>query len=141
MRPKTIDPYIRSMESLLGNTRRPDVSFFKNGRIDITASVAKKLNLGNGDVIDIARCDRELYLYVKWRNHDVVGNHTARCKTTKSKERCANFRAFSVKLCASILEICNAENVVRLAAGDAIHVEGIGAAVPLVTRINLHNND
>lgn len=129
------------MESLLGNTRRPDVSFFKNGRIDITASIAKKLNLDNGDVIDIARCDRELYLYVKWRNCDVVGNHAARCKATKSNGRCANFRVFSVKLCASILEICGADKAARLAAGDAIHVEGLGVAVPLVTRINLHNND
>ena len=126
------------MESLLGNTRRTDVSFFKNGRIDITSHVAKLLELSEGDVIDVIKSDRELYIYVKWRNADIVGRHTARCYKTKSNVACANFRAFSVKLCASILDICGTDNVVRLPVGEQVNIEGIGIAVPLVTRINLY---
>lgn len=129
------------MESLLGNTRRPDVSFFKNGRIDITSNVAKMLDLSDGDVIDVVLCDKELYLYAKWRNADVVGSHTACCHKTKPNTECTNFRAFSVKLCASILDICGADEVVRLPAGEQVNIEGIGIAVPLVTRINLYKND
>lgn len=129
------------MESLLGNTRCPDVSFFRNGRIDITSRVARSLGIKDGDVIDIARYDRELYLYVKWRRDDVVGKHTAQCHATKRYRRCTNLRAFSVKLCKTILEIVGAEDVAKLAAGDAIEMQGVGVAVPLITRINLHTNE
>lgn len=129
------------MESLLGNTRRPDVSFYKDGRIDITSRVARSLNLCDGDVVDIAKSDRELYLYVKWRKADVVGKHTAQCRATKQHKSCTNFRLFSVKLCTTILDMCGAENTARLAAGSKVALEGIGDAVPLITRINLHNNE
>ena len=41
------------MESLLGNTRKHDLSFFRDGHIDITARVAKCINIEEGDIIDI----------------------------------------------------------------------------------------
>lgn len=125
------------MESLLGNTRRPDVSFFSDGRIDINSRVALSLGLCNGDVVDIAKNEREVYLYVKWRGSDVIGKHTAQCRATKPHASCTNFRAFSVRLCTAILDICKAKDVARLAAGDKVTLEGIGSAIPLITRINL----
>lgn len=128
-------------ESLLGNTRKPDVSFFKNGRIDITSRVARALDLADGDVVDVVRCGSEMYLYVRWRSEDIAGKHTAQCHLTKSGKDCHNFRAFSVKLCRAILRCCADVSVVRLAAGDKVVIEGIGTAIPLITRINLHNND
>lgn len=135
-----IDHY-SDKESLLGNTRKPDVSFFKDGRIDITSRVARALDLADGDVIDVVRCGSEMYLYVRWRGQDVAGKHTAQCHLTKTRRTCHNFRAFSVKLCRAILEHCADANTARLAAGDKVDIEGIGAAIPLITRINLHSND
>lgn len=125
------------MESLLGNTRRPDISFFCDGRIDITSRIARCLGLRDGDVVDIIKKEKEVYLYIKWRGSDVVGKHTAQCRATKPYTSCTNFRAFSVKLCSAILEICEAKDVARLAAGEKVTLEGIGSAVPLITRINL----
>lgn len=125
------------MESLLGNTRRPDISFYADGRIDITSRVARSLGLCDGDVVDIVKHEKEVYLYVKWRGSDVIGKHEAQCRATKPHASCTNFRAFSVRLCKAILDICKAENVARLAAGDKVTLEGIGSAIPLITRINL----
>ena len=57
--------HIEVVEKFLGEkTRRPDITFYRNGRIDITASVAERLSLRAGDVIDIARGKEEYYLYV-----------------------------------------------------------------------------
>ena len=87
--------HIEVVERLLGErTRRPDITFYRNGRIDITASVAERLSLRAGDVIDIARGKEEYYLYVRLRRSDgAVGRHEAQCYPSKSGTR--NFRAYS----------------------------------------------
>ena len=41
------------MESLLKTTRRPDIAFYRNGRIDISANVVKALDIQRGDSIDV----------------------------------------------------------------------------------------
>ena len=41
------------MQSILGNTRKADITFYASGRIDISARVAKHLQLSRGDVLDI----------------------------------------------------------------------------------------
>lgn len=125
------------METILGNTRKPDVTFYKNGRIDLTSRIAKMLNLGNGDVIDIGLCNGEYMLYVRLKNAQVVGNHEARCYTSKRNSH--NFRAYSKKLCNAILSACGA-NKAQLASGVAVEVEALGTAIPLITRNNLYND-
>ena len=127
--------------SILGNTRKPDVAFFKNGRIDITSRVARALGISDGDVIDVAKAGREVYLYVKIKGRDAVGKHTAQCYSTKPNKRCSNYRAFSVRLCKAILDMSGGEHTARLAAGDITQIEGVGSAIPLITRINLFNDD
>ena len=125
------------METILGNTRKPDVTFYKNGRIDLTSRIAKMLNLGNGDVIDIGLCNGEYMLYVRLKNAQVVGNHEARCYTSKRNSH--NFRAYSKKLCNAILSACGA-NKAQLASGVVVEVEALGTAIPLITRNNLYND-
>lgn len=129
------------MESLLGNTRKPDISFFKDGHINITARIAKSLNIEEGDVVDILKDDRELYLYVKAKSNDLVGLHTNRCRSTRRKEGYRNFRANCKRLCDAIFEICHGSEVVQLAAGECFEMENIGLVVPLITRINLYKDD
>lgn len=124
------------MESLLGNSRKPDISFFRDGHIDITARVAKSLSLSDGDIIDILRDGREFYLYVKTRSSDVVGQHTGRCRPTRPNSY-RNFRINCKKLADAILAECNETEVVRLAAGESIEIPNIGVVIPLITRIKL----
>lgn len=62
------------MQSILGNTRKADITFHDNGRINISARVSKLLELSHGDVIDIMDGQGEIYLYVKHRV-PVVGRH------------------------------------------------------------------
>jgi hypothetical protein len=124
------------MESILGNSRKPDISFFRDGHIDITARVAKSLSLSEGDIIDILRSDREFYIYVKTRNQDVVGQHAGRCRTTRPNSYC-NFRTNCKKLTDAILAECNEAEVVRLAAGETMEMPNLGVVIPLITRIKL----
>lgn len=124
------------MESILGNSRKPDISFFRDGHIDITSRVAKSLSLSEGDIIDILRSGKEFYIYVKTRNHDVVGQHAGRCRTTRPNSH-ANFRTNCKKLTDAILAECNEAEVVRLAAGETMEIPNIGIVIPLITRIKL----
>jgi hypothetical protein len=129
------------MESLIGNTRKPDLSFFKDGHIDITARVAKSINLEDGDVIDILKDGKELYLYVKTKSKDVVGLHTGRCRTTSPSKGYRNFRTNCKRLCDAIFGLCSNDGVVKLAAGESFEMPNVGIVVPLITRINLYKND
>ncbi len=54
--------------SILGNTRRADISFYSSGKIDITSRIANALGMVDGDVIDIMMWKGEFYLYVSlWK--------------------------------------------------------------------------
>lgn len=123
------------MGSILGNSRRPDVTFYSSGRIDITARIAKMLNLSQGDVIDIDFYNGEYLLYVRYKCNEVIGRHEARCLASKNKSH--NFRAYSKRLTEAILCACNADKA-QLASGAAVELDSIGLAVPLVTRNNLY---
>lgn len=129
------------MESLLGNSRKPDISFYKDGHIDITARIAKCLSLSEGDIIDIVKDGRELLLYVKLKSEQAIGLHTGRCRSTKPQKSYRNFRVNCKRLTDAIFEICNATDVVQLMAGECQDVPDLGRAIPLITRINLYKND
>jgi hypothetical protein len=89
------------MTSLLNNTRRPDITFNRNGRVDISARIAHLLSLCSGDVIDIAVHDNEYYIYVKYCGGNIVGRHEGQCySTTRSGH--GTFRTWSVQLCKAI---------------------------------------
>lgn len=120
------------MESILGNSRRPDVTFYRDGRIDITSRVARMLQLTEGDVVDIGIHQDEYYLYVRTRGKDVVGKHSAQCFA--SKKNSCNYRAYCRKICAAIL---GSSEIARVPAGDAVELPQIGIAVPLIIRLNL----
>lgn len=122
------------MESILGNSRRPDVTFYLSGRIDITSRVARLLRLNEGDVVDIGIHQNEYYIYVRNRSNSVIGKHEAQCFA--SKKNSCNFRAYSKKLCSAILQLTQATKA-RIPAGEAIELPNVGVAVPLIVRFNL----
>lgn len=90
------------MTSILGNTRKPDVSFYRNGRIDITARVVKALGIEKGDVIDVAMDGDEYLLYVAHKGKDVAGAHEARCYPSNVRNT-HNYRCHSKRLCEAMV--------------------------------------
>lgn len=123
------------MTSLLDNSRRADIRFYPNGRIDIAANLAKFLQLASGDVIDIAHQNGEFYLYVRYRANQYIGRHEATAYPTKKGIRSSNnFRAYSKKLCSVICGICNCTDAkLALFAGQPLSMPIIGNAIPLIT--------
>lgn len=122
------------MLGIICNTRKPDVSFYHNGKIDICARVVKLLDLHNGDVIDVATDGIEYYLFCRIRSKDAVGKHEATCRPTKNIGKCNNLRAYSHKLCKAMLKASNAEYYAKMPAGDVVVIEDGIKAVPLITK-------
>ena len=125
------------MKSLLGrNSRRPDVSFFANGRIDITSRLARAIGLAAGDVIDMAYDGGEFYMFVRLKANACTGRHEAQCWPTKKGSH--NFRAHSKRLCQAVMKFSNAEQVARLSMGDrALLFAKTTPAVIIIARNNL----
>lgn len=124
------------MQSLLSTTRRPDITFYPNGRIDVTARIVKMLGIQSGDVIDIAKDGEEYYLYVKKKAVEAHGNHeTALYPAVK---RSNNMRCYSQRLTNSIRELCNYPPgiILRFPAGETKEKEG-KLVVPLITKLNI----
>lgn len=120
------------MKSILGNTRKADITFSRNGRINISARVSKSLGLTNGDIIDIIedQDQEEFYLYVKYRS-PVVGRHEG--KVFRSNKSGHYFVASSITLCRYILSKCNVNERVSLSCGSPITLSSFGIALPIIT--------
>ena len=91
------------MIKLLERTRRPDITVCRNGRISITARVARLLSLQPGDSINIAFHLDECYLLAA-RHADAIGRHIAQCHPTKKGSH--NYCANSVLLARLLLDYC-----------------------------------
>lgn len=106
------------MIKLLEQTRRHDITFNRNGRILITARVARLLDLRPGDCINIGIDNGECLLYVS-RLDSPVGRHVAQCYPTKRNSR--HFRASSVELSRRFLNFANVhEDQVSFMIGNRI---------------------
>lgn len=119
------------MNSILGNTRRPDIRVTADGRIDISARVARALSIRKGDIIDIVTDGTEYWLRVYLRADRASGRHEARCYPTTRGGR--HFRAASRRLASALLRACSARRTVAIPAGDPVD-NPEGTLVPLVTR-------
>ena len=122
------------MKSLLGNnTRRADITFFKNGRIDISSMLAKHLRLKLGDVIDIIEDNKEYYLIIRLRYQNVIGRHIGQCYPTNKNKTCNNYRTYSKSLTTAILKITGGQNSSRLFIGTPVELPIYGIGIPLIT--------
>lgn len=125
------------MRHLLDNTRRHDITFNADGRIEISARATKALDIQPGDVIDIALNDinREVYLYVKHRQP--AGRHKAQCYCTSKGKTCRSLRANCVDICRQVLDLRGySATRAQLPVGDAEDIPGIGKALPIIIRYN-----
>lgn len=124
--------------SILGNTRRADISFYPSGKIDITSRIVKSLGIEAGDVIDIMIGNGEYYLYVAAHGSELCGRHEAQCYP--SKRGTNHFRTYCRKLCSVILREAGIKNShASFAAGDAMEI-GSRTVIPIITRRNLSND-
>lgn len=124
------------MQRIIATTRRPDISFYPSGRIDITAGVARALNLQQGDVIDVAIHGTERYIYVRLRAQNVNGRHSATVYATKRGSN--NFRCFSRQLCQAMLATATDSNrPLRIPAGQVIQHEQYGTMMALIYKFNI----
>lgn len=113
------------MKSVLNNTRRYDISMFRNGRIDIVARIAKSLSLKDGDIIDIAQHNGEMYLYKKFNASDVPGAFRGLCHGT------GNFiRVWSKDFTDIFFEMYEADSL-RFACGQPVDIDGY-RCIPII---------
>lgn len=119
------------MQSILGNnTRKADIVFYSSGKIDISAYVAKHLQLVRGDVIDIMLDSGEYYLYVKRRSSD---NGRYEAMVFPTNKRGHHYRAYSQKLCSVLLRDSGAVDIARLCVGHPIENE-YGKLLPIIIK-------
>ena len=121
-------------QSILGNTRRSDISFSPNGKIDISSRIVKALGMEKGDVIDIMVDGREYYLYILIRASVVFGRHEARCYPTQRGSR--HFRTYSRRLCTAVLQASGISGTACFAVGEVVEING-RKTIPIITRKNL----
>lgn len=124
------------MENLLSNTRKPDITFYRNGRIDISAHVVKALELQRGDSIGVTTDGYEYLLYVTHRGGN--GRFDAMCMPSSVKKSTNNFRAHSVRLSRAVRQAIpvgrTVGDVLRLPTGKAYHSTTLDCTVvPLIT--------
>lgn len=125
-------------KSILGNTRRADISFHASGKIDITSRIVNALGINQGDVIDIMTANGEFYLYVSAHAADICGRHEAQCYPSKRGGR--HFRTYCHRLCSAILsQHPTHTSRLRFAAGEAVEVHG-RKAITIITR-NIISHD
>lgn len=118
------------MKKLLEQTRRPDISFNRNGTIRITARVAHTLALRPGDSINITVNNGE-YLLHAVRHVNNIGRHEARCYP--SKKGSGNYCANSVRLCRTLFDSVGAkiDKIAYYVGGSFVH--GDTTYVPIIT--------
>lgn len=133
------------MPKIIPVTRCGDITFHLDGRIDLTAHVAKALSLRPGDVINIARIEGrfcEHYLYVARRSYETTGRHSCTCHPVKNNGR--YMRVFCKRLTGYVLSRTRKDatqvfpgkppspTALCLRVGAITQVNGLGPALPLI---------
>lgn len=106
------------MNSILPNSRRHDIAFHTNGRIDISARIAHTLSLAPGDVIDIVEEKGEWYLCVKLRAGSYIGQHGGRVWPTSRGK--GSFRVWSKPIVKAVLNAAHTSSTLRCPCGSLI---------------------
>ncbi|MCM1356437.1 MAG: hypothetical protein NC212_08540 [Staphylococcus sp.] len=117
--------------NILGTTRRHDISFLANGRIDLTSRIVRSLDIHPGDVIEVMTAEGEFYLYVSKRAESIIGRHEAQCNPTSKRGH--HFRAWSHRLTAAILSECGVTPRADLTTGLPVEING-HKTLPIITK-------
>lgn len=128
------------MTTVLQQPRKHDISFYRDGRIDITAGIAKQLGLQRGDMIDIATGGWKCFLYVKKKADQIQGRCEGVVKPTNKGRLTNNFRTYSKSLTDFIFQECESwqpvkSDVIRLYVRKSVTTE-YGVSIPIVTHLH-----
>jgi hypothetical protein len=132
------------MQSILNNTRKADITFHGNGRIDITSAVSVSLGLAVGDVIDICTNGYgQYFLVVAHKGNSIIGKYQAKVYATKKgKRHNRNLRAYSVRLCRAMMRLHgDGSRDVAFAVSEPMPNDTYGLVLPIITRLNLYKDD
>lgn len=121
------------MQNILSHNRRPDLTFHKSGRIDISSRVVGLLILHPGDVISIAKERDGFFLYIVARQEEIPAHFSYSGRCFSANKSASSLRTQSCRLCNEILRASRRENVVKLPVGDVVETS-IGRAVPIITQ-------
>lgn len=121
------------METIISTTRRPDITFHADGRICITARVARILHLTGDSCINVAKENGECLIFAEHYT-GMIGNHTGRCHPVNAGSR--YFRTNSVTLCRAMLEACGVSGRAALMCGEPVSING-KTYLPVITRTTL----
>lgn len=119
------------MQSVIVKSRKPDLTFHITGRINISARIARELQLKSGDLIDIMEDDdqHEAYIYVRHRAPN-VGRHEG--MVFPSHKGSYHFIASSKALCEYILRKCEQQKKAAVACGLSVQLKYYGKAFPII---------
>ncbi|MDE5688672.1 MAG: AbrB/MazE/SpoVT family DNA-binding domain-containing protein [Paramuribaculum sp.] len=122
------------MPSILQNIRRRDITFYRDGRINLTARISKTLGLKPGDSIDIITEGGEYYLHAI--HHGLaVGHGVAQCRQARPDS--PSLYVNSIALCrAMFLAIGFDGDKAAFAVGPAI-IKNTKPYLPIITRMLL----
>jgi hypothetical protein len=119
------------MNSILQHLRRPDISFRRDGLIQISTRLTQLLSLQKGCGINITMHNGEYYIFALYRTPMEPRSHVATC--FPSKRGGNHFRVHSSKLCAAMLNAVNAPSRASFFVGGAEQING-KTFVPIITR-------
>ena len=124
--------------NIIPTTRRGDVTFHADGRIDLTAHVTKSLDLHDGDVINIIESGEvfpEHYLYRARDATETIGRHACVCHSAKPG---VNYlRVFNRSMARYVLHLCQCPDQVSLRVGDLTELQGHLKALPIIIPPNI----
>ena len=121
------------MKSLIRQPRRNAFIFRSSGVIDISASVARSLSIYEGDVIDIAEQDGELYMYIKHKRNEYCGRYIGTAKASNNGK--GTYRVYSKQMAQEVLRISHSASKLKCPAGELVNIEG-RMCVTIIYRIN-----
>lgn len=123
------------MIRILEHTRRPDITFYRSGRILISARIVILLGLSSGDCVNIASDRGELLIFPVHLPDGCDGRYAARCKPTNKGSR--TFFANSVKICSAMLQYAPPQaSRIAFPCGQPLYVNDI-VHIPIITKLPL----
>lgn len=124
---------MEALKRIIGPTRRTDISFYSDGRVELSSYVVKTLGLQHGDVVDVASDGHEYFLFAAVQAPQ--GRHRTQCRETNPGGK--HFRFNSVRLARTMLEAAGAQgcDVVHLPVGDVATAYG-KKALTIITHLN-----
>lgn len=109
---------LKLMKSLIPSSRKHDLVFHSDGRIDISAKIARVLSLNPGDIIGISEEQGEWFLHVRLRAGCYSGRHDGKVFPTARGR--GTWRTQSVKMTSAILKASSSAGPLRLPCGQPI---------------------